>query len=217
MPEKTSHTKHTDNMFAEKAITHNHKGKILLPIARAVISDALGKQSESVDENQPWLHDKGASFVTLSMNQHLRGCIGSLEAHRPLLLDVKANAYAAAFRDPRFSPLTIDELDTTEIEISLLSPQQPLSFKDEADALAQLRPDIDGIVFKYGRYRSTFLPQVWEQLADATTFMAHLKHKAGLRPEFWHDDVELYRYTVTKFKEKDFLPEHTSNVERLAS
>jgi len=224
MPEKTkntkpaeNHTRPTENKPAGKVIAHDHKGKILLPIARGVISDALGKQSESVDENQPWLHDKGASFVTLTMNQHLRGCIGSLEAHRPLLLDVKVNAYAAAFRDPRFSPLTIAELDTTEIEISLLSPQQPLSFKDEADALAQLQPQIDGIVFKYGRYRSTFLPQVWEQLTDATTFMAHLKHKAGLHPEFWHDDVELYRYTVTKFKEKDFQLEHASKVERLAS
>ena len=200
----------------EKNIAHEQKGKLLLPIARAVISDALGRQSKSVDETQPWLHDKGASFVTLTMNQHLRGCIGSLEAHRPLLMDVKANAYAAAFRDPRFSPLTIAELDTTEIEISLLSPQQPLSFKDEADALAQLQPNIDGIVFKYGHYRSTFLPQVWEQLTDATTFMAHLKHKAGLHPEFWHDDVELYRYTVTKFKEKDLHPEHASK-ERSAS
>jgi AmmeMemoRadiSam system protein A len=217
MPEKTSNTKLAENMPVEKNIVHEQKGKILLPIARAVISDALGKQSKSLDENLPWLHDKGASFVTLTMNQHLRGCIGSLEAHRPLLLDVKANAYAAAFRDPRFSPLSIAELDKTEIEISLLSPQQPLSFKDEADALAQLRPQIDGVVFKYGHYRSTFLPQVWEQLTDPTTFMVHLKHKAGLHPEFWHDDVELYRYTVTKFKEKDLLAEASTSNESLAS
>jgi len=217
MPEITSHTKHAKKLPAEKIIAHEHKGKVLLPIARAVIYDALGRKSQAVDENQPWLHDKGASFVTLTMNQHLRGCIGSLEAHRPLLLDVKANAYAAAFRDPRFLPLTIAELDTTEIEISLLSPQQPIYFKDEADALAQLQPQIDGVVFKYGHFRSTFLPQVWEQLTDAKTFMAHLKHKAGLHPEFWHDDVELYRYTVTKFKEKDLQAERNSNTESLAS
>jgi AmmeMemoRadiSam system protein A len=216
MPEKTSHNKQIDNIPAAKVIMHEHKGNTLLPIARNVINEALGKQAESADENQPWLHEPGASFVTLTMNQHLRGCIGSLEAHRPLLMDVKANAYAAAFRDPRFSPLTIAELGTTEIEISLLSPQYPLFFKDEADALAQLKPNIDGVVFKYGRYRSTFLPQVWEQLTDATTFMAHLKHKAGLHPEFWHDDVELYRYTVTKFKEKD-LQQERSNTESLAS
>ena len=205
------------NKTAEKYTEHEHKGKILLPIARNAIASNLGRKSDSVDEPQPWLHDKGASFVTLTMHQHLRGCIGSLEAHRPLLLDVKANAYAAAFRDPRFAPLTASELDATEIEISLLSPQQPIAFKDETDALAQLRPHVDGIVFQYGRYRSTFLPQVWEQLASPSTFMAHLKHKAGLHPEFWHDEVELYRYTVTKFKEKDLRPQRNSNTESLSS
>jgi len=181
---------------------------ILLPAARGVISNALGKHTGSVDESAPWLHEKGASFVTLTMHQHLRGCIGTLEAHRPLLFDVKENAYAAAFRDPRFSPLTLAELDATEIEISLLSAQQPLSFNSEHDALAQLRPAVDGVVFEYGRYRSTFLPQVWEQLPDAGTFMAHLKHKAGLRPDFWNDEVRLYRYTVTKLKEKDLHNRH---------
>ena len=183
---------------------HEYKGKILLPIARSAISKALNQPVGDVDESPPWLQEKGASFVTLTMHQHLRGCIGSLEAHRPLLLDVKANAYAAAFRDPRFSPLTAEEFDATEIEISLLSPQQPLVFRSEAEALAQLQPQLDGIVFQYGHYRSTFLPQVWEQLTDPATFMAHLKHKAGLHPDFWHDDVQLYRYTVTKYKEKDF-------------
>lgn len=229
MPEKTIHTKPadhlpaekhtrpTENKPAEKVIAHEHKGKILLPIARNAITSNLGRKSDSVDETPLWLHDKGASFVTLTMHQHLRGCIGSLEAHRPLLMDVKANAYAAAFRDPRFSPLTVSELDATEIEISLLSPQQQIIFNGEADALAQLRPQVDGIVFQYSHYRSTFLPQVWEQLTDPTTFMAHLKHKAGLHPEFWHDDVELYRYTVTKFKEKDLQPKRGSNTESLAS
>ncbi|HEY9267976.1 MAG TPA: AmmeMemoRadiSam system protein A [Methylotenera sp.] len=212
MPEKTNQTNPAENVISQE-----YKGKILLRIARAEISDALGKQAESTDENQPWLHDPGASFVTLTINQHLRGCIGSLEAHRPLLIDVKANAYAAAFRDPRFSPLTIAELDTTEIEISLLSPQHPLFFKDEADALAQLKPNIDGVVFKYGRYRSTFLPQVWGQLTDAKTFMAHLKHKAGLDPRFWNDDIELYRYTATKFKEKDLHEALSRNTESIAS
>lgn len=203
-------------------LPHADPGSILLPIARNVISEALGKQMIPVDETMPWLHDKGASFVTLTMHQQLRGCIGTLQAHRPLLLDVKANAYAAAFRDPRFSPLTIAEFDATEIEISLLSPQQPIAFNSEAEALSQLRPQIDGIVFQYGHYRSTFLPQVWEQLADPKTFMGHLKHKAGLHPAFWHDDVQLYRYTVTKFKEKDLLPQDVSynrnrSEERLAS
>lgn len=192
-----------------------YKGKILLPIARSAIANALDQPISGIDESPSWLQEKGASFVTLTMHQHLRGCIGSLEAHRSLLLDVKANAYAAAFRDPRFSPLTAAELDATEIEISLLSPQQPLTFRTEAEALAQLRPQVDGIVFQYGHYRSTFLPQVWEQLADPVTFMAHLKHKAGLHPNFWHDDVQLYRYTVTKYKEKDL--KQKNSIERQIS
>lgn len=189
-----------------------YKGGILLPIARSAIGNVLDRQIGDIDESPPWLQEEGASFVTLTMHQHLRGCIGSLEAHRPLLMDVKANAFAAAFRDPRFLPLTAAEFDDTEIEISLLSPQQPIAFSSEAEALAQLRPQVDGIVFQYGHYRSTFLPQVWEQLTSPATFMAHLKHKAGLHPDFWHDDIQVYRYTVTKYKEKDLRQQ--SNNER---
>jgi hypothetical protein len=158
-------------------------------------------------ENFPWLQQQGACFVTLTKNQQLRGCIGTLEAYRPLLVDVKSNAYAAAFRDPRFSPLTAEELPHTSIEISLLSPMQAMEFSSEKDALAQLKPNIDGVVFEYGHYRSTFLPQVWEQLPDAAVFMARLKHKAGLKPEFWDKEVKLYRYTVDKWKEKDATKE----------
>ena len=194
-----------------------HKGEVLLPVARREIAGALGRQISPTDETQPWLHEKAASFVTLTMHQHLRGCIGSLEAYRPLLMDVKANAYAAAFRDPRFSPLSIAELDATEIEISLLSPQQAMSFIGEQDALAQMKPQVDGIVFEYGQYRSTFLPQVWEQLPNAETFMAHLKHKAGLPTRFWHDDVRIYRYTVSKFKEKDLKQESVLENTKAAS
>lgn len=183
------------------------RGKVLIPIARAAIFEAFGKPYGETTEDLPWLQEKGASFVTLTQNQKLRGCIGTLEAHRPLLLDVKANAQAAAFLDPRFSPLTEAELAYTKIEISLLSAMQAMAFANEHDALAQLQPGIDGIVFEFGRYRSTFLPQVWEQLPDANLFMAHLKHKAGLRPEFWDDEVKLYRYTVSKRKEKDIPKE----------
>lgn len=178
-------------------------GNVLLPIARAAIANALGRSSGGLTEDSPWLHEKGARFVTLTRHQQLRGCIGTLQARRSLLLDVKANAHAAAFRDPRFSPLTETELNSTDIEISLLSAMQPLQFSDEHDALAQLQRGIDGVVFEFGHYRSTFLPQVWEQLPDAAVFMAHLKHKAGLHPDFWAREVRLYRYTVSKWKEVD--------------
>jgi AmmeMemoRadiSam system protein A len=182
-------------------------GQVLIAIARATISSALGEPVSKASENFPWLQQQGACFVTLTKNQQLRGCIGTLEAYRPLLVDVKSNAYAAAFRDPRFSPLTAEELPHTSIEISLLSAMQAMEFSNEKDALAQLKPNIDGVVFEYGHYRSTFLPQVWEQLPDAEMFMARLKHKAGLQPEFWDKEVKLYRYTVDKWKEKDATKE----------
>ena len=177
-------------------------GQTLLPIARASIARTLGR-SLAASETAPWLLDPGACFVTLTQQGELRGCIGSLEAHRPLLVDVKANAVAAAFRDPRFSPLAVQELEYTEIEISLLSPMRALTFAGEAEALAQLRPGVDGVVFEFGARRSTFLPQVWEQLPDTQEFMAHLKRKAGLPASFWAAEVRLQRYTVSKWKEGD--------------
>ncbi len=186
----------------------NDKGKILLSIARAAIAETLALPHESIDDlaqGKPWLQEKAACFVTLTQNGQLRGCIGTLEAHQSLLEDVVHNANAAAFRDTRFSPLSSDEFDITEIEISLLSAIQPLNFASEQDALAQLRPGIDGVLFESGQHRSTFLPQVWQQLPDSKTFMAHLKNKAGLAPDFWSDNIKLYHYTVTKYKESDFV------------
>lgn len=176
------------------------RGKILLPIARAAISCAL-KVPRTADETAPWLSEHGACFVTLTQHGELRGCIGSLQAHRPLLDDVKNNAVSAALRDPRFMPLSAAELDITKVEISLLSPPQAMAFQNEADALAQLCPNVDGVVFQYGSYRSTFLPQVWEQLPQPQQFMAHLKNKAGLPADFWSPEVKLSRYTVEKWKE----------------
>jgi len=176
------------------------QGEILLPIARAAIHQVLALPLEA-DESALWLAEQGACFVTLTQHGELRGCIGSLLAHRPLLHDVKANAVAAALHDPRFLPLTQTELPHTRVEVSLLSPMQPLNFEDEQDALAQLHPEVDGVVLEYGRHRSTFLPQVWEQLPTPREFMAHLKHKAGLPIDFWSPGVQLLRYTVEKWKE----------------
>ena len=124
-----------------------------------------------------------------------------LEAHRALLHDVRENALAAAFRDPRFSPLAEGEFEITRVEVSLLTTPEPLAFRDEADFMAQLRPGVDGIVFQYGRHRSTFLPQVWESLPEPQQFMQQLKRKAGLPPNFWHEEVSIARYEVTKWKE----------------
>ena len=179
------------------------EGRVLLPIARAAIARALNL-SHSADESAPWLAEHGACFVTLTQRGELRGCIGSLEAHRPLLHDVKSNAVSAALRDPRFAPLSSAELNITEVEISLLSSTQAMDVSDEADALAQLRPGIDGVIFEWNAYRSTFLPQVWEQLPQPHQFMTQLKRKAGLPGNFWAEEVKLSRYSVTKWRESDF-------------
>ncbi|HKI59706.1 MAG TPA: AmmeMemoRadiSam system protein A [Mariprofundaceae bacterium] len=178
------------------------QGALLLSITRAVITKQLGifvplaKTSE-----HPWLNEPAATFVTLKLDGELRGCIGSLKAHHSLMNDLQNNATAAAFEDPRFPPLTKEELDRMTIEVSLLGDSEPISFSDEADALAKLRPHIDGVIFECGSYRSTFLPQVWEQLPTPKIFMSHLKQKAGLAADFWSSDVLLYRYEVQKFSE----------------
>jgi AmmeMemoRadiSam system protein A len=181
------------------------RGPILLALARASIAHSLGVQPAAVDMPS-WLQEPGASFVTLTQNGQLRGCIGSLAAHRPLGEDVRANAVAAALRDPRFPALTPAELERTKVEVSVLSPLQPLAFSSEADALAQLRPQVDGVVLEYGAHRGTFLPQVWEQLPTPKEFMAHLKRKAGLSVDFWAEGVRLQRYTVEKWKEDGPAP-----------
>ena len=179
---------------------NTENGKILLPIARAAISRALGVP-RAADETAPWLVEHGACVVTLTEDGELRGCIGTLQAHRPLLADVKSNAVSAAMHDPRFMPLSAEELDLTTVEISLLSPTTAMDVRDEADALAQMRPNVDGIVFEFGHYRSTFLPQVWEDLTQPRQFLAMLRRKAGLPDDFWEEGVKLSRYTVTKWSE----------------
>lgn len=177
-------------------------GQILLQIARAAISTALGHPRHA-DESPTWLQSPGACFVTLTQRGELRGCIGSLEARRSLLADVKANAVAAALHDMRFAPLRLAELARTRIEVSLLSPTLLMHFANETDALAQLQPGVDGVVFEFGNHRSTFLPQVWDQLPRPGDFMAHLKRKAGLPPGFWTNEVRLQRYTVRKWSEDE--------------
>lgn len=176
-------------------------GTVLLPLARAAIASELGLPAQ-FPAAVAWLDAPGAAFVTLTKDGELRGCIGTLEAHRSLGADVKANAVAAALRDPRFKPLTRDKFAAIRVEVSVLSAPEKMTYRDEADALAQLRPGIDGVIFQYGYHRSTFLPQVWEQFDDPQVFMGHLKHKAGLPPDFWDPAVSMSRYTVEKWCEE---------------
>lgn len=177
-------------------------GRVLLPLARTAIAAQLGLGRQD-GEGPPWLHRPGACFITLMRDAKLRGCVGTLRAHRALADDVNANAVAAAFRDPRFPPLAAGEFSTVALEISVLSALEPLRFDEETDALRQLRRGIDGLVFEYGHHTSTFLPQVWADFQEPTEFIAHLKYKAGLPPDFWDKDVRLSRYTVSKWRETD--------------
>ncbi|MFT3850458.1 MAG: AmmeMemoRadiSam system protein A [Propionivibrio sp.] len=175
-------------------------GVALLVIARNAIEKQLGRSTHPAISH-PALTNPAATFVTLTQDGTLRGCIGSLEAHRPLARDVAENAIAAAFRDPRFSPLGEDELGHTRVEVSLLEKPEPLDFKDEADALSQLRPGLDGLILTHGNRRATFLPQVWESLPEPQRFLSQLKLKAGLPAYFWDEDIALSRYGVQKWKE----------------
>lgn len=177
-------------------------GRVLVSIARSSIAGSFGIRT-SVQEDALFLHRPGASFVTLKSENRLRGCIGSLQAHRTLVEDVKANARAAAFRDPRFAPLSFDEFSATKIEVSVLSVLAPLNFRSQEHALAQLRPGEDGVVLEFGRHRGTFLPQVWENLPSPASFLGELKRKAGLPADFWDDGIRLFRYTVSKWAESE--------------
>lgn len=179
---------------------HQAKGRLLTALARAAIAAEFGEPWPALPR-PIWLDEPAATFVTLTLEGQLRGCIGTLEAHRPLHEDVTQNARAAAFGDPRFPPLVVDELPAVGIEVSVLTAPQPLQFSSEADALSRLRPGIDGVVFQCGRRRATLLPQAWKQLPEPHEFMAHLKKKAGLPgADLRAADVRLAVYQVEKFQ-----------------
>lgn len=175
------------------------RGRLLLAIAREAIEQGPAP-FEPFTWREPWLAEPGAAFVTLKLDGELRGCIGSLEARRPLGEDVAQNARAAAYRDPRFPPVHRDERRRLEIEVSLLSAAEPLEASSEEAALRLLRPGVDGVVLEFGELRSTFLPQVWESLPEPRDFLAELKRKAGLPRDFWDPRLRIARYTVEKFR-----------------
>jgi AmmeMemoRadiSam system protein A len=143
------------------------------------------------------------TFVTLKMDDQLRGCIGSLSATAPIVSGVRDNALNAAFHDPRFSPLSKRELDRVQIEVSVLSEPVPLAYTDADDLLSRLRPGIDGVIIKKGLASATFLPQVWEQLPQPEPFLSHLCMKAGLPADGWREgDLTVLVYQVQYFEEE---------------
>ncbi len=178
----------------------------LLKLAREAITRAVHRQElPPVDLNAVCeaLQRDGASFVTLTKRGELRGCIGSLEPRRPMVLDVRENAVAAAFHDPRFPPVRPEELDDLHVEISVLSVPQPLPYDGPDDLIAQLRPGVDGVVIERGWNRATFLPQVWEKLADPHQFLERLCLKAYLPADAYrHPGLDVCTYQVEKFEEE---------------
>ncbi len=185
----------------------SEKGKTVVALARAAIEEAFGIDSgvdvEALRKRHPWLNEKGAAFVTLNRKNDgsLRGCIGSIVAHRPLYEDIIHNARAAAFEDPRFVELKKEELDTIRVEVSLLTPPERVEYRDIADLKSKIRPGIDGIILKHGAYQATYLPQVWEQLPTFESFMAHLCQKAGMPTNCLEAHPEVYRYQVEEYHE----------------
>lgn len=176
--------------------------RLITGLARNAIAAHLGLTDKQAVPQDAWLHDLRACFVTLHLRGALRGCIGSLAAHRPLGADVAANAVAAGFHDPRFPPLSAAEFRDIDIEVSVLSPPERIFPADEAALMQLLRPGVDGVILEYGPHRSTFLPQVWEQLPEPALFLAHLKQKAGLPADFWSPEMRVSRYTVQAYHEQ---------------
>jgi len=169
----------------------------LLKTARHTIQYGLTYKkppSLELDKYTPELQAIGASFVTLKEANKLRGCIGTLTAYQPLIQDVAEHAYAAAFKDPRFTPINPLEEPLLHISISILSPAKAMQFESEQDLLAQLKPGKDGLILEYKKQKSTFLPAVWQQLTGAREFLHHLKQKAGLSANFWHAEIKISRY-----------------------
>ena len=180
--------------------------KTMLKIARDAIMEQFTGQrlidTEALVKEYPRLAEPGAVFVTLNEKGHLRGCIGSVEAHRPLIEDIIHNARAAAFSDSRFLPVEQDEMDDITIEISLLSEPEEIFYTDEEDLERKVVPGADGIILSKGFYRAVFLPQVWEKLPDFLTFFNHLCRKAGLNGNCLADHPDIYRFRVTIVEEE---------------
>jgi AmmeMemoRadiSam system protein A len=185
---------------------------IFLRIAKSAILNKFDKQHNiernKLLEKHPFLNRDGAAFVTLKYEHQLRGCIGSIIAHRKLLDDVIHNAESSAFSDPRFNPLSSDELSHLELEVSVLSEPKILEYTDFEDLVKKIRPNIDGLILQHGSHQGTFLPQVWEQLPTPKEFLEHLSYKAGSNPSIYKENPTIYTYQVDAIEERfdEILP-----------
>ncbi len=178
------------------------RGAELPALARATLAADLGLPAAAPSAGA-WLERPGACFVTLEIDGRLRGCIGSLTPHRRLADDVRENARAAAFRDPRFPALTAEELPRVQIEVSVLGPLERLDWRDEEELLARLRPGVDGLLIEHGERRGTFLPAVWRHYPEPRDFLRQLQRKARLPDGRLEPEVAVYRYRVEHWREAE--------------
>lgn len=178
---------------------------ILLQIAKSAIltkfDESYSFDEKSLLERYPYLKKDGAAFVTLKYDKDLRGCIGSIVAHRTLYEDIAGNAVSSGFGDPRFKPLSANELSHLRLEVSVLSEPQILEYKDFDDLCKKVKPHVDGLILKHNRYQGTFLPQVWEQLTTPELFLEHLSMKAGADISIYKEHPTIYRYGVESIEE----------------
>jgi AmmeMemoRadiSam system protein A len=185
----------------------NEEQQTLLRLARQTMEHAVqGKKLPPVDDASitPHLREQGASFVTLTIDGDLRGCIGALEAYQPLVDDVREHAVAAALEDPRFPPVDQTELSKIKLEVSRLTAPHLLEYSNSADLISKLRPHVDGVILKSEFRRATFLPQVWEKIPDPQEFLDHLCAKMGAKPNLWRNTkLQVYVYQVEEFHELD--------------
>ncbi len=185
----------------DEPLTDNQRDQLLDVAAGSISTGLKSGQRPRLDLRafHPRLGRPAASFVTLTRDNRLRGCIGSLDAKRPLVADVAWNAYASAFHDRRFEPLAGDEFDQLSLSISILGKPLPLTFDSEQNLLSQLRLNIDGLTIQEGTRRATFLPQVWEQTGDPVRFIRQLKTKAGFAADYWSNTIKAWRYRTDTF------------------
>jgi AmmeMemoRadiSam system protein A len=185
---------------------NEEQGQILVKLARQTIEERLDKRSIKVDPDTMMdsaFKDNRGTFVTLTINKQLRGCIGNLDSKDSIMDGIERNAINAAFRDPRFPPLKADELNRVDIEVSILTEPQPLEYRDSKDLLSKLRVNVDGVILRKGSASATFLPQVWEQLPQPEKFLSHLCTKAGLPADTWRKgNLDILTYQVQCFEEE---------------
>jgi AmmeMemoRadiSam system protein A len=195
-----------EGIMSEADKLTEEEGKLLVETARKTIKKALFNpqdKSEPDPASFPKLQERRGTFVTLTINGVLRGCIGHIVPQETLIEGVKVNAMNAAFRDPRFGPLSQTEFQNVRVEVSILTAPKPLPYTDANDLLAKLRPGTDGLIIRKGYHQATFLPQVWQQLPNRKDFLTHLCLKAGLARDAWaHEQLEVHTYQVQAFEEE---------------